>query len=375
VQRPRLGLLIIAATLAAPMAVTEAHKPITSPYTYTTDVLPIIRERCGQCHAPGGVAPMSLLTHADAVPWGESLRLELTAGHMPPWSIDRGADRFRAPGNLSARELNVVLTWATGGTPPGDLSAEREPPLVTPAWRLGPPDVVLDLPAFTLAATEQERVAEFMVPAPADDRPLRAVELLPGTPAIVRSASIEVEGRQPARTVHDERLLSLWVPGDQPVPLTQAGFRLPAASTLLVRVRYRKTWSYEGKPVTDSSRVGLYFAPATASTIRAVTVVPRGAITLPQPVQAIALVAVATGAVSLTATGPDGRRQELIAFHPRPGWTRRLWFREPLPLPRGTILSVRVVRDPPSLFPASVEAASGSGATPATGRVTVNVVQ
>src|SRR4051812_49682700 len=121
VQRAWVTAGAIATTLIAAAPATQAHKPITSPFTYSRDVLPIVRERCGQCHAPGGVAPMSLLTHNDAVPWGESLRLELTAGHMPPWSVDCGAAHFRAPGNLSAREVNVILTWAPGGTPAGGL--------------------------------------------------------------------------------------------------------------------------------------------------------------------------------------------------------------------------------------------------------------
>src|SRR5262249_51847581 len=63
----------------------DAHKPVTSKYTYWDDVYPIVKEHCGSCHAPGGVAPMSLLTYDAARPWAESIRLELTAGHMPPW--------------------------------------------------------------------------------------------------------------------------------------------------------------------------------------------------------------------------------------------------------------------------------------------------
>ena len=373
-RRASIGLLI-AAALVASMPTTEAHKPITSPFTYTADVLPIVRERCGQCHAPGGVAPMSLLTHNDAVPWGEPMRIELAAGHMPPWSIDRGAARFRTPGNLSAREMNVLLTWATGGTPAGDVTAEREPAPAAPAWRLGSPDAVIDLPAFTLRATDQEQFAEFTVPAPAAGGAIRAVDLLPGTAAMVRSASIEIAGQDSTRAVRDERVLALWVPGDETQPLTRGTFQLPPDSMLVVRVRYRKTWSYEGKSLTDTSRVGLYFTSGTAAKVRAVTVAPGRPVTLPQSSQALAVYAVANGGVTLTAIRPDRQREELIAFHPRPGWTRRFWFREPVSLPRGTTLSVRVVPDPPSLLPPDVAAASGSQGTPATGRVTVNIVE
>ena len=33
---------------------------------------------------------MSLMTYKDAYPWGESIRTELIAGHMPPWGIESG---------------------------------------------------------------------------------------------------------------------------------------------------------------------------------------------------------------------------------------------------------------------------------------------
>ena len=115
---------------------SEAHKPITSPFTFSDDVLPIVKERCAECHSPGGVGPMSLLTHADAVPWGESIRVELMAGHMPPWGVDSAASRFRNLQQFPAREMNVLMTWASGGTPPGKpdeaAAAYREAVRVNP---------------------------------------------------------------------------------------------------------------------------------------------------------------------------------------------------------------------------------------------------
>ena len=49
-------------------------------------MFPLFRDHCGRCHVDGGVAPMSLLTHEDAAPWAESLRLEfLSEEPAPPW--------------------------------------------------------------------------------------------------------------------------------------------------------------------------------------------------------------------------------------------------------------------------------------------------
>jgi len=359
-RRPWAAMMAMACGVCAMSRATEAHKPITSAFTYTADVQPIVREHCGGCHRPGGVGPMSLLTYGDAVPWAESMRGELTAGHMPPWGVDRGAARFHRPSNLSARELNVLLTWATGGTPLGDAAPEQEPSPVAATWALGSPDAIFDLPAFTLGADEQDRVAEFVLSAVSEDRLVRAVDFLPGTAAIVRSAVVDVAGASNASAIHDDALLALWVPGDAPRPLDRSALRIPAGRQIRVRVRYRKTWSYEGKSMTDRSRVGVYLAPAAAPPVRAATLSAQRSITLTESMHAIAIypsMDLAECDVVVRATRPDGRRDELIAFHARAGWARRFWFREPVTLPRGTTLSVRMT--PPI----------------ATGNVTVNLAR
>src|SRR5688572_28861137 len=105
------AVILAAVALHAPPG--HAHKPITSPYTFNEHVFPILRQRCLQCHMAGGAGPMSLATHAEAVPWGESIRMELIAGHMPPWPVTSAPGRFRHAGALTGRELNVLLTWAS----------------------------------------------------------------------------------------------------------------------------------------------------------------------------------------------------------------------------------------------------------------------
>jgi hypothetical protein len=353
---------VLAAACAAALSFTtgEAHKPITSPFTFNEDVFPIVRERCGACHAPGGVAPMSLLTHGDAVPWGESIRAELMAGHMPPWGLDSAAARFRNIQGLTARELNVLLTWASGGTPAGE--PDNAPVLSprAPTWPLGPPDATIPLPEATLGEEQQEHVAEIAVPAGLEGtRWLRAVDFLPGTPAIVRGATVSQKSGGAA-----PRLLALWVPGEHPVAVDDgAGFRLPGASDLVVAVRYRKTWEYERKPMSDRSQVGLYFAREPATDVRTLAIGASGVV-VSEPLRALAIhpdPALTDAAVTVTATRPDKTREELIALRARAGWARRYWFRDPVALPKGTRIDVQAqpLDDrllPPGALPPSPQA-------------------
>jgi hypothetical protein len=386
----------VAATLVAiGLAITaepgSAHKPITSPYTYNNDIFPILRDRCGRCHVSGGVAPMSLMTHAETVPWGESIRTELLAAHMPPGAVDEAPARFRNAPGLSPREMNLLLTWVTGGTPIGDADKDPEPVTRESSWPLGPPDVALPLPTeAVIGADERERTIEFTVPTGiAERRWLRAVDLLPGTAAMVRAATIAVRSSA-AADAGAERMLARWLPGDDPLALDAGlAFELPASAELVVRVLYRKTWEYERKELRDRSTVGLYFAAGTPGAVQAVGLAPdftavgsaerfafRRVLTTDARVLAIyPEVGLNNTAVKVVATRPDRTRVDLIALHPRPDWSRRYWFREPIQLPRGTTIETTVLFDDETpLLPLSLSPASATRPDLSSMRLTLNVI-
>src|SRR5262249_50192830 len=131
-----------------------------------------------------------------------------------------------------------------------------------------PPDKMEDAHEFTVATGLKE--AQWV----------RAVDLLPGTPAIVRSAIIFLKGAP-------ERVLAQWLPGQDAPPSTGgAAYRLPAGAELVARIRYKKTWSYEGKPMADRSTIGLYFADASSA--RELTSLPLPAHEVPATGQSFA---------------------------------------------------------------------------------------
>lgn len=388
--RALVAVTFLASSLALNVSRGDAHKPITSPYTYNDDIFPILRDRCGRCHVSGGVAPMSLMTHADAVPWGESIKTELLAGYMPPAGVDGAPTRFRNAPGLSPREMNLLLTWVTGGTPLG--SPEKDPPsrAFENLWPLGSPDVALQLPEFTIGADAREQVAEFVIPTGIGERrAVRAVDLLPGAAAMVRAATISVRAADETAAT-TERTLAVWLPGDDPIPLEQGfGFELPASAELLVRVLYRKTWEHERKELRDRSIVGLYFAPTTATTVQALRLSPDSSSavtpdrltfrrTLAGDARALAIypeAGLVSTSVRVVATRPDGTRAELIAFHPRPDWARRFWFQEPIDLPRGTTIDVSVLHDDETpLLPLSVAPAAARKPDLSALRLTLNTV-
>jgi hypothetical protein len=340
----------------------EAHKPITSKYTYNDDVFPILKARCARCHVQGGVAPMSLMTYEEAFPWAESIRAELVAAHMPPAAADEGFGDVAHARALSAKEVDVILTWASGGNPRGALEQKLPPVELQNDWVLGKPDVALPLPSeFTLAADKAEETREFAIATGlTEPRWIRAVDLLPGNPAIVRSALIYVKGAP-------DRVLARWLPGQDPQPQENgAALRLPAGAELVARIRYKKTWSYEGKAMTDRSTVGLYFAPAGAREMTSVALPPHD---VPAAGQTFAYDRALDGDVQLVAVDatevpddvmlqveavkPDGTRTPLLRFVTRSDWTRRYWLSKPMALPGGTKIEVKGTVEDPDLTSAA----------------------
>jgi hypothetical protein len=232
----------------------NAHEGVTSKFTYNADVYPVFLKRCGHCHTDGGVGPMSLLKYEDAFPWAESLRAEMLAATTgDPHDFVKAAHR-----QISARELDVVLDWATGGTPEGDKA--QTPPLASlqVEWADGQPDVIVAMPdPYHMNITAIEETHESALPIPLTSVvTIDRLDLLPGNPAIVRSAVLSL--RLPDGTA---RVLGTWMPRQVPASINvKPPARVDPGSQIVARLHYKKTWKYEGQPMTDLSHVGLYLA-------------------------------------------------------------------------------------------------------------------
>ena len=232
----------------------EAHKGVTAKHTYNADVYPIFAGRCAHCHVAGGVGPMSLVSYQEAFPWAESLREEL----LNTGEAD-GEDYVRAAHtSLTAGELDVVLDWAVGGTPQGDPS--KAPPVIAlkNTWAGAPPDLVLRPAApFMIPANAMETTHEFVMPPTVlRERPVSAIDVLPGTPAAVRDVVVSIRTAGGATSA-----IGRWTPRQIPAAVAVTpGTMLPPGADVVMRVHYKKTWKYEGQALTDQSSLGIYFA-------------------------------------------------------------------------------------------------------------------
>jgi len=159
-----VGLAAAAAVALAVAPVRAADTPATR-VTFTKDVAPILQEKCQDCHQPGSIAPMSLMTYQEARPWIRSIREKVASREMPPWHIDRsvGIQEFKNDFSLSDAQVKTIVDWVDEGAPmgnPADMPPPRTP--VDPnAWRgvvdgLGQPDLVITSPTYTMPAVHQD---------------------------------------------------------------------------------------------------------------------------------------------------------------------------------------------------------------------------
>ena len=110
---------------------------------------------------------------------------------------------------------------------------------------------------YHLNVTALEATHESALPVPATS-PITVgrVDLLPGNPAIVRSAVLSL--RSPDGVI---RVLGTWMPRQVPAAIAlKPQLRVDPGSQIVARIQYKRTWKYEGQPMSDLSLVGLYLA-------------------------------------------------------------------------------------------------------------------
>src|SRR5262245_32628873 len=107
--------VIAAAALAASAGVIgiarAAHDPAPArAVTFTRDVAPIFQQKCQVCHQPNSIAPMPLLTYADAKKYASAIRTKVSTRVMPPWHIDKniGVRSFKNDRSLSDDQINAI---------------------------------------------------------------------------------------------------------------------------------------------------------------------------------------------------------------------------------------------------------------------------
>jgi len=278
------------------------------PVTFSKDIAPIFYKNCVDCHRPGELAPMSLLSYKDARPWARSIREKVIAREMPPWSADPHFGDFSNDRRLSPKDVDTIAAWVDQGAREGNPADLPSRPDFSNDWKNGKPDIVLTMAEeYAIAPEGSDEYINFTLPTNfTEDKWVNAIEVHPGNKKVVHHVVAFIQSPQLmarnksgirggfvgqsifftdgtlkrvkadapvfdngctapnggfARGSGEEGLgllLGFYAPGKD-VDAWPAGTAklIPAGSSIIIQVHYSKT---TGKPEKDRSSVGLYYA-------------------------------------------------------------------------------------------------------------------
>jgi hypothetical protein len=233
-----------------------AHAAIS----YSDQVAPILIEKCVSCHRPGGIGPWAMTEHLMVKGFAPMIREVIRTDRMPPWHADPHYGSYANDRSLSDDEARLLVHWVEAGAPRGDgpdpLAEYRHD---WPEWSLGEPDLVIDIPPYEVPATG---VIEYQYPVvrnPLDrDVWVRAAEIIPGSREALHHVitMFGIPDPENPRRFGLQGTLGGYVPGaDAEVFPEGTGVLLPAGAVFRLQMHYTTF----GRPVTDRSRLGLYF--------------------------------------------------------------------------------------------------------------------
>jgi hypothetical protein len=174
---------------------TRARGQDTNPkreVTYTKDITPILQKHCAACHRPNDIAPMSLMTYDEVLPFARMIRESVVQRKMPPWHADAAFGEFTNDARLSEVDIAAIVAWVNGGAKRGEATPQPVTVPPVPGWHIKP-DVVLTTPEFLVPKTMQDDYEYIYVPTNfTEDKWVQAGEVLPGDRRVVHHATVSV---------------------------------------------------------------------------------------------------------------------------------------------------------------------------------------
>jgi tetratricopeptide (TPR) repeat protein/mono/diheme cytochrome c family protein len=339
--------------------------------TFNRDVAPIVFAKCASCHRPGEAAPFSLLTYDDVRKRASQIAEVTHSRFMPPWAPKEGFGDFAGARRLTDEEIATFAAWVAAKTPQGNDADLPAAPKFADGWQLGPPDLVLESPPYSLSAGGGDRFRNFVIPINLDTpRWIEAIELRPtnarvthharlGIDSSYESARRDSEDGQPgydgmAWGQDPEGQLVTWAPGMTATPVQPGvAWRLQPKTSLVLHSHLQPS----GKTETVQFRIGFHFtdkAPTERPIILRIgsrdvdipageahhVIVDRYELPIDVDVHSIFPHAHSLcNEVRVDAELPDGSKQPLIWIeHFDEKWHDNYRYVSPVRLPRGTTL-------------------------------------
>ena len=269
-----------AALLGLGVAGVASAEAAESTPTFAKDIAPILYENCVACHRPNHLAPMSLITYADARPWARAVKTKVLARQMPPWGADSSIRAYTNDASLSQAEIDTIAAWVDGGAPEGNDADLPEVPQFAEGWSIGEPDLIFTmLEPFAVPADGTVPYSYVTVPTNLTEETWNSAhEFRPGDRRVLhhviptvleddgKPATGEVKlHRDSTRTAAEGASVGGYVPNRLGTVYEDGvAVMLPAGADIEAQMHYTTI----GEPVLDRSSWGVVLAKTSSSKSR-----------------------------------------------------------------------------------------------------------
>ncbi len=348
--------------------------------TFNRQIAPIIYQNCAPCHRPGEAAPFPLLSYENVAKKGKAIVKVTAARFMPPWKPEAASFAYRDERRLKEADIALIQKWVSAGMPEGAAADKPQAPQFPSGWRLGEPDLVVEMPAaYHVPAGGPDIYRNLAVPLGlGEEKWLTAIDMRPSARSVVhhvlyfadpsghaheRNKAGEEPGFSGMRPGGAAVPLGGWAVGAQPHFFPEGlALRVPKGADLVIQYHFHPS----GKPEAEKSLIGLYFAKeAPKRTLTRIQMPPdyalfsglnipagekdfviRDSYTLPRDIEAVGVGAHAhylARVMKMTATFPGGDVKTLLNIQDWDfAWQDRYFFQEFQKLPQGTRLDVEI---------------------------------
>lgn len=243
------------AGVALNFPVREQHAAQTP--SYEDDIAPLLQKRCVACHQEGGLAPWAMDSHLMVKGFALMMREVVMTKRMPPGQIDNfNLGEFQEVHHITPAEKAMLVHWIEAGAP---WKGEDDPLVELAAdqseWRLGPPDLIVDIPAQEVPASGvvDYRYIPVALNLP-ENKWLRAYEFnVDQKPVLHHIIAFSADPERP----RSRELIGGFGPGKAPAVLPEnTGILLTPTTSFVMQIHYTPN----GKATVDHTRMGLYFA-------------------------------------------------------------------------------------------------------------------
>jgi mono/diheme cytochrome c family protein len=232
--------------------------------SYAKEVAPILEAKCVTCHQTGGIGPFAMSNYQTVKGYAPMIRESIRTNRMPPWHPDRAVGEFKHTQSLSQDQVRTLVHWVEAGAPRG----EGDDPLAkvvhtAPEWPLGKPDLVLDIPEYTIPASG---VVQYQYPTAVnpltEGRWVKAAALMPGDR---RGVHHILAGYIPGTPRPGPGSASQWEASYGEYAVGGEAFQVPPGLGIYLppggSMGFQLHYTPYGKEAADHSKMGLYFFP------------------------------------------------------------------------------------------------------------------